>query len=91
MIDEILEDMDESFLRMKCLILNDIKELFSDKWYTEGTPLFQFEDLRRPGFLEYSDRQSFPLVITNSSNSNLLKMWVMDSVSNFSEPACVID
>ena len=90
-MDQISEDVDESYLKMSCFILEDIDDLFAPDWYLRGTALFLGEDLRRPGFLEYSDRQSFPLVITNSAGSSLLKMWVLNSAENYKKPACEID
>lgn len=67
----------------------------NDDWHQMGIQLFQAENIQRPGFLEYSDRQSFPLVITNSCESSQLKIWIMnkDNTEEYAnlQPSLVLD
>ena len=63
---------------MKCLLFSSVRDLMQPDWKDKGMPLFEGEVIQRPGFLEYSDRYSFPLVITNSCNSSELKIWVVN-------------
>ena len=54
--EQIPTDIDECYLKMNCMILYDINDLFQPDWWNKGFHLFKNEDLRSPGFLEYSDR-----------------------------------
>ena len=68
-----LEHLDDSLnpgsLKKKCRIYNSIHDVLHQDWYLKGVELFPHEDLRLPGYMEFSDRQNSPLFITQNSGS----------------------
>jgi hypothetical protein len=49
-------DFNSGTLQKKCRIYRSIHEIMDPKWWQRGTDLFPNEDLRLPGYLEFSDR-----------------------------------
>lgn len=57
-------------------------ELVQDNWFELGHDLFPNDCFSHPGKVDYSDRQSWPLFITKSQNSQVIKIWNEDIFSD---------
>ena len=50
------EEFNPATVPKKCRVYNSVHEIMHPEWWKRGIDLFPNEDLRKPGYLEFSDR-----------------------------------